>query len=191
MQNHLSVKSCYPRATLTNRNKPKNIHFTYSKDDTDNDELDTLSDHNSLRFNNYKSVRTSPSGNEDITPTDSRLLSSSGYHSLDQSRKLFEHRKTTPVRSHSENDMIHSITKNGTQLNSTYHHSSCIYSPDFTVIPPMIPIALSLANIVKKMRQPLGTILMKYFNFILVTKNVLLLPLFIFLLRQRSIYLGN
>jgi len=39
--------------------------------------------------------------------------------------------------------------------------------------------------------QPMRDVFMKYLNFILISKNILLVPLFIFLLRQRSMPIGN
>lgn len=39
--------------------------------------------------------------------------------------------------------------------------------------------------------QPIREILVKYLNFILISKNILVIPLFIFFLRQRSMHIGN
>ncbi len=141
---------------------------------------------NSTRFNN-KTIRRSPSVDEDLTHTDSRLLSSSGYQSLDRSGKSIKQQKLILLKSYSENDLFHSFDKNDTQIKCIHYCPNCIRSPNITMIPPIIP---SL-NIIQRIQQPIGDMLMKYLNFILISKNVLLLPLFIFLFRQRSIHIGN
>ena len=162
-----------------------NNGFHFSIDDTDNEDLDTFSDLNSIRFNN-KVIQTSPSFEEDLTHTDSRLLSSSGYQSLDRSRKSLA-RKALLSKSHSDSDLSHSLPKNSTQTKCIHHCPNCIRPPIVTVIPSVH----SLSNFIQRIQQPVGMMLMKYLNFILISKNVLLLPLLIFLLRQRSIHLGN
>ena len=129
-------------------------------------------------------MRTSPSVDEDLTHTDSRLLSSSGYQSLDRSSKSVKQQKPILSKSHSENDLFHSFNKNDSQIKCIHFCSNCIPSPHITVIPPVIPPS---SNLIQRIQQPVGEILMKYLNFILISKNVLLLPLIIFLLRQRSI----
>ncbi len=165
-----------------------NNGFQFSIDDTDNEDFDTFSDLNSIRYNN-KTIRTSPSIDEDLTHTDSRLLSSSGYQSLDRSRKSIQQQKSILSKSHSENDLSHSSHKNDTEIKCIHYCSNCIRSPNITVIPSLIPTSLS--NIIQRIQQPVGMMLMKYLHFILISKNVLLLPLFIFLLRQRSMHIGN
>jgi hypothetical protein len=181
-QIHAFLNSCHQKQTTTTINDG----FHYSIDDTDNEDLDTFSDLNSTRFNN-KTIRRSPSVDEDLTHTDSRLLSSSGYQSLDRSGKSIKQQKLILSKSYSENDLLHSFDKNDTQIKCIPYCPNCIRSPNINVIPPVIP---SL-NIIQRIQQPIGDMLMKYLNFILISKNVLLLPLFIFLLRQRSIHIGN
>lgn len=182
-----------------------NNGFHLSLDDTDNEDLDTFSDLNSIRFNN-KTIRTSPSADEDFTHTDSRLLSSSGYQSLTRSRKssqvqqqqqsVSQEKKRVLSKSYSENDLLHSIHKHDTQIKCIHYCPNCIRPPIITVIPPLIPISTttttsSITNIIQRIHQPIGMMLMKYLNFILISKNVFLIPLFIFLLRQRSMHIGN
>jgi hypothetical protein len=140
---------------------------------------------NSNRFNN-KTIQTSPSVEDDLTQTDSRLLSSSGYQSLDRSKNSIQ-RKPLLSKSHSESDLSHSSHKNNTQLKCIHHCPNCTRQPTITVI-PSLP---SSSNIIQRIHQPVGMMLMKYLNFILVSKNVFLLPLFIFLLRQRPMHIGN
>ena len=136
-----------------------NSHTPYSIDDTDNEDLDTLSDVNSYR----KPIRHSPPGSidEDTLPTDSKLLCSSGYQSF-----------KSPPPSHPI-DSNKSIEKNS---------HSC---PNCVQTLPSIPES-SISII-----QPIREILVKYLNFILITKNILFIPLFIFFLRQRSMHIGN
>jgi hypothetical protein len=169
-----------------------NNGFHFSIDDTDNEDLDTFSDLNSIRFNN-KTIRTSPSVDEDLTHTDSRLLSSSGYQSLDRSRKSLEQQQQKPIlsKSHSESDLSHSSHKNNIQIKCIHYCPNCIRPPTITVIPPLISTSSSSSNIIQRIQQPVGIMLMKYLNFILISKNVLLVPLFIFLLCQRSKPIGN
>jgi hypothetical protein len=173
-----------PRATTTT-----NHTFRFSIDDTDNEDLDTFSDFNSMRFNT-KTLRTSPSLDDDFTQTDSRILSSSGYQSLDHSRKSTKQPKSLLVKSPSETDLLQPRYRH----ESPIHHylpccPNCIQPPMITVIPPsVLPRS---ANIIKRIQQPMGELLVKYLNFILISKNVFLLPLFIFLLRQRSMPIGN
>jgi hypothetical protein len=190
-QIHAFLNSCQQKRTSINRTTIVNNGFHFSIDDTDNEDLDTFSDLNSTRFNN-KTIRTSPSIEEDLTHTDSRLLSSSGYQSLDRSRKSLQQsqqQQQKPIlsKSHSENDLLH---KNDTQIKCIHYCPNCIRPPTITVISPPIPTSSS-SNIIQRIQQPVRIMLMKYVNFILISKNVLLLPLFIFLLRQRSIYIGN
>jgi hypothetical protein len=185
------LHSCDPHGTSISRTKTRiQSAFRLSTDDTDNEDLDTFSDLNSMRYN-QKIVRASPSVDEDLTHTDSRLLSSSGYQSLDHSNKFYNERKSILSKSHSENDLVHaSWNKADTQMN--YHHycSNCLCSPISTVI-PTVPVTLTAipnesSSLIQRIQQPLGIMLMKYLNFILISKNVLLLPLLMFLLRQRS-----
>ena len=169
-----------------------------SMDDTDNEDLDTFSDFNSIRYN-QKTVRTSPSMDDDSTQTDSRLLSSSGYQSLNQSQRFLSPSCTYLLKSHSENDLqrllLNEPTDNQLVLRTRCPNCFCP-SPTVTVIPPANALAsspstswrISTLNI---FQQPLGLMLIKYLNLILISKNVFLLPLFIFLLRQRSINLGH
>jgi hypothetical protein len=132
-------------------------------------------------------MQTSPSVEDDLTQTDSRLLSSSGYQSLDRSKNSSQ-RKSFLSKSHSESDLSHSSNKNNTQIKSIHDCPNCIRPPTVTVIPPSVP---SSNNIIQRIQQPVGMMLMKYLNFILISKNVFLIPLFIFLLRQRSMHIGN
>ena len=170
-----------------------------SMDDTDNEDLDTFSDFNSIRYN-QRAVRTSPSMDDDSTQTDSRLLSSSGYQSLNHSQRFLSPSCTFLLKSHSENDLqrllLNEQTDNSLNLRTRCPNCFCP-SPTVTVIPPAVELAssspaaswrISTLNI---LQQPLGLMLIKYLNLILVSKNVFLLPLFIFLLRQRSINLGH
>ena len=177
------LETSIPRATTTNHT------FRFSLDDTDNEDLDTFSDFNSMRLNT-KPVRTSPSLDDDLTHTDSRILSSSGYQSLDHSRKSTKLSKSLLVKSPSETDLLHSRYRHESSI---HHHlpccPNCIQPPLITVIPPsVLPRS---TNIIKRIQQPIGDLLVKYLNFILISKNVFLLPLFIFLLRQRSMPIGN
>ena len=121
---------------------------------------------------------------EDLTHTDSRLLSSSGYQSLDRSRKVLL------SKSHSETHLTHISSKTNTQSKCIHYCPNCIPPPTITVIPPLIPTPLT-TTLIQRIHQPVRLILMKYLNFILLSKNVLLLPLFIFLLRQRPMSIGN
>ena len=133
-----------------------NSHTPYSVDDTDNEDLDTFSDINSYR----KPIRQSPpaSIDEDTLHTDSKLFSSSGYHSL----KSPSNDSDKPVET------------------SAHCCFNCVQT--FPAIP-----SSSSVNLI----QPLRDILVKYLNFVLVSKNILLVPLLIFLLRQRSLHIGN
>jgi hypothetical protein len=131
-----------------------NHNYPFSVDDTDNEDFDTFSDLNSYR----RTIRTSPppSIDEDVTQTDSKLLSSSGYQSLKSPHPIIS-------QIHTEND--------------PHCCPNCTPIPQITIIPP----ATSSMNII----QPVREILMKYLNFILISKNILLIPFFIFLSRQR------
>ena len=188
---HAFLHSCDQQETVINRSgTSKNPAFRFSTDDTDNEDLDTFSDLNSMRYN-QRAMHASPSVDEDLTHTDSRLLSSSGYQSLDHSSKVFRERK-----SHSENDLTHSsYSKTDKQLGCLHCCPNCLRPPTISVIPPSPPSlptpASESTTIIQRIQQPLGVMLMKYLNFILISKNVLLLPLFIFLFRQRSANLGN
>jgi hypothetical protein len=185
-QIHAFLNSCHQKRATT-----ASSGFRFSMDDTDNEDLDTFSDLNSIRFNN-KNIRTSPSVDEDLTHTDSRLLSSSGYQSLDRSTKSLKPQKPILSKSHSENDLFHSLHKNDTQTKCILYCPNCIRPPIITVMPPIIPTPSSSASsIIRRIQQPVGDMLMKYLNFVLISKNVLLLPLLIFLLRQRPLHLGN
>ena len=192
-QLHAFLHSSDQQRTVINRrtSTSANHTFRFSTDDTDNEDLDTFSDLNSMRYN-QKAMRTSPSVDDDLTQTDSRLLSSSGYQSLDHSSKVFRERK-----SHSENDLVHSLfyTKSDKATDCLHYCPNCLRPPTISVIPPSPPTLLTPASesttIMQRIQQPLGEMLMKYLNFILISKNVLLLPLFIFFLRQRPTHLGN
>lgn len=173
------------------RTNQVNTNFRLSLDDTDNEELDTFSEFNSAR-SNIKVVRTSPSLDEDLTHTDSRILSSSGYHSIEQSTTHpFAQKPKQATRfskSFSESDLNHSSDSEH-QLYSQ-HCPNCLCSSSRSVI-NIREIPKSDSPVLRRFQHPLGEILMKYFNFLLISKNVLLLPLVIFLLRQRTIYLGH
>lgn len=131
-----------------------NSHASYSIDDTDNEDLDTLSDVNSYR----KPIRHSPpvSIDEDTLPTDSKLLCSSGYQSFKSPSRPIDSNKSIEKNSHS--------------------CPNCVQT---------MPVAS--INII----QPIRELLVKYLNFILISKNILFIPLFIFFLRQRSMHIGN
>ncbi len=105
-------------------------------------------------------MRMSPpaSIDEDTTLTDSKHLSSSGYQSL----------KSPP-------------TKNPPQKTETkqYCCPNCTQIPSITILPS--PVTAPSINLI----QPIREIFVKYMNFILISKNILLVPLFIFFLRQR------
>ena len=180
------LNSSQTKRSSTKRTTTKtNNGFHLSVDDTDNEDLDTFSDLNSIRFNN-KTIQTSPSIEDDFTHTDSRFLSSSGYHSFDRSLKSTPS-KPLRSKSHSENDLSHLSLKHDTHSPCIDHCPNCICPLTVTVIPSSI----SSSTLLQRIQQPIGLMLMKYLNFIFLSKNVLLLPLFIFLLRQRSIHLGN
>ncbi|CAF1506088.1 unnamed protein product [Rotaria sordida] len=184
LQLHTSSNSYHQKELLTNQTTTTASNgFHISIDDTSSEDLDTFSDMDFMQFNNT-TMQQSPSVDEDLTHTDSRLLSS-GYQSLDRSRKSFEQNKSIILKSYSENDLYYLEDKN-----HIHHCKSYIRSSNIIVMPPRISTSLSLTNIIKRLQQPLGKILMKYVNFILITKNVLLLPLFIFLLRQRPMHIG-
>lgn len=177
-----------------------------SIDDTDNEDFDTFSDFNPSRYN-QKTVRTSPSMDDDFTQTESHLLSSSGYQSLDFSQRFSPQNQTYLLKSHSENDLHRFlIEKTDNQITSRQVCPNCFCpSATITVIPPPLPPAASTSlpsfveltspswrkSTLNIFQQPLGLMLIKYLNLILISKNVFLLPLFIFLLRQRSINLGH
>ncbi|CAF3489489.1 unnamed protein product [Rotaria sp. Silwood1] len=187
-QVHTSPNSYHRKELLTNHTTTASNGFHISIDDTGSDDLDTLSDVDVMQFNNI-TTQLSPSGDEDLTYTDSRLLSS-GYQSLDRSRKSFQQQQqqqhqSIKLKSYSENDLFHSENEN-----HIHYCTNCIRSPNVIVIPPIISTSSLLTNIIKRIQQPIGKIIMKYVNFILISKNVLLLPLFIFLLRQRSMHIG-
>ncbi|CAF1377602.1 unnamed protein product [Rotaria sordida] len=184
LQLHTSSNSYHQKELLANQTTTTASNgFHISIDDTSSEDLDTFSDMDFMQFNNT-TMQQSPSVDEDLTHTDSRLLSS-GYQSLDRSRKSFEQNKSIILKSYSENDLYYLEDKN-----HIHHCKSYIRSSNIIVMPPRISTSLSLTNIIKRLQQPLGKILMKYVNFILITKNVLLLPLFIFLLRQRPMHIG-
>lgn len=181
------VNSSSTKRSSTRRTTTKLTNgFHLSVDDTDNEDLDTFSDFNSIRFNHNKNIQTSPSIDDDYTHTDSRLLSSSGYHSFDRSQKSTPS-KLLRSKSHSENDLSHLSLKHDTHSSCHQTCPNCIRPLTVTVIPPSI----SSSTFLQRIHQPIGLMLMKYLNFIFLSKNVLLLPLFIFLLRQRSLHLGN
>ncbi|CAF0764515.1 unnamed protein product [Adineta steineri] len=189
-QIHAFLNSCQQKQITINRPTTATTTsngFRFSIDDTDNEDFDTFSDLNSIRFNT-KTIGTSPSIDEDLTHTDSRFLSSSGYHSLDRSTRFLKQQKLILSKSHSENDLFHSMYKTNIQTRCIHYCPDCIHPPIITVIPPLTSTSLS---IIRRIQQPIGDMIMKYLNFILVSKNVLLLPFFIFLLRQRSIHVGN
>ena len=136
-------------------------------------------------------MQTSPSVDEDLTQTDSRLLSSSGYHSLDRTEKSLKRNKCIVPKSFSESDLLHSIDSTNEVENRFLH-----LCPDCRCLSnqPVIKvreIPKESSHPIRRFQQPLGEMLMKYLNFLLISKNVLLLPLVIFLLRQRSMYLGH
>jgi hypothetical protein len=133
----------------------------FSIDDTDNEDLDTFSDLNSYR----KNMRLSPpaSVDEDTTLTDSKHLTSSGYQSLKSPQT------NLPSKQLETNQ---------------YCCPNCIQSPSITILPPPTITPINLI-------QPIREILMKYMNFILISKNILLVPLFMFFLRQRSLHIDN
>jgi hypothetical protein len=151
--NHQKRTSINP--TTINSNSP------FSIDDTDNEDLDTFSDLNSYR----RTIRHSPppSIDEDITETDSKHLSSSGYQSLKSHQRI--------------------ISRIQSEKHDHHDCPNCIHTPKITIIPPIT----SSINLI----QPVREIVTKYLNFILISKNILLVPLFIFLLRQRSMPISN
>jgi len=167
-----------------------NNTFSFSIDDTDNEDLDTFSDFNSLRLNN-KPNQVSPSIDDDLTHTDSKLLSSSGYHSSDRSKPIrSSSQRLIRLKSHSDTDLTHSTQKLSpvsSQRECIHYCPNCILPPTITVIPS----SNSPLNFFQRIQQPLGLMLMKYLNFLFISKHVLLLPLFVFLLRQRSMHIGN
>ncbi|CAF1235144.1 unnamed protein product [Adineta ricciae] len=190
-QIHAFLNSCHQKSTTVNRSLAASNGFRFSLDDTDNEDFDTFSDLNSIRFNN-KTIGTSPSVDDDLTHTDSRFLSSSGYHSLDHSSKIFKASRARLTKSHSENDLIYTLYKSSPPLGCIHYCPECVRPPKITVIPPVTSgSSTTTTNLIQRIQQPLGEMVMKYLNFILISKNVLLLPLFIFLLRQRSLRLGN
>ena len=116
-------------------------------------------------MNSYrKTIRTSPpaSIDEDATEVESKLLSSSGYQSLKSQEPVIS-------KVHSEN--------------AHHHCPHCMNAPQIIITPP----STSSLNII----QPVREAVTKYLNFIFISKNILLIPLFIFLLRQRSMHIGK
>ncbi|CAF2402176.1 unnamed protein product [Rotaria sp. Silwood2] len=147
--------SCYHHPKQTSQNQiTTNPNYPFSIDDTDNEDFDTFSDFNSCR----KTIRTSlpESLDEDTTHTDSKLLFSSGYQSLQSSQPI-------KYKTHSENDQ--------------YYCPNCIYIPEIIITPPTTSL-----NII----QPIRDVFIKFLNFVCISKNIFLLPLCVFLLRQRS-----
>ncbi len=138
-----------------------NTNSPFSIDDTDNEDLDTFSDLNSYR----KNIRLSPppSIDEDTTLNDSKYLPSSGYQSLKSPQTNLPSKQTET---------------------NQYCCPNCVQSLQATVLPPPTTTTVNLI-------QPVRDILMKYLNFILISKNILLVPLFIFFLRQRSMHINN
>lgn len=126
-----------------------------SFDDTDNEDFDGFSDFNSYR----RTMRTSlpASIDEDMTHTDSKLLSSSGYQSL-QSRKRMNHNMPVEIDPHN------------------CPHCTC--TPTIVITPPTKSLSLI---------RPMRDIVTKFFHFVMLSKNTLLLPLCIFLLHQKAI----
>ena len=161
-QLHAFLNSLRHQQKRTSTNQPiLNVNSPFSIDDTDNEDLDTFSDLNSYR----KTIRYSPptSIDEDTNPNDSKLLSSSGYQSF----------KSVP------SIIPQKLAENG-------HHCcpNCTQSPQITILPS--PPASSISLI-----QPIREMVVKCLNFIVISKNILLVPLFIFLLRQRPMPIGN
>ncbi|CAF1549885.1 unnamed protein product [Rotaria magnacalcarata] len=179
-----SSNSTHPKRSSANRTVAASNSFHISKDDTGSEDLDTFSDFDFMHTSNII-IQPSPSVDDEFTRTDSKLLSS-GYQSLERSRKSFEQQK-----SFSENDLFYAMDKSHTSIKSISPCSICMHSPKITVIPQLVSTQSSFSAMIKRIQQPIGKILMKYVNFILISKNVLLLPLFIFFLRQRSIHVGN
>lgn len=163
-----------------------NNTFSFSIDDTDNEDLDTFSDFNSARLNT-KPSQISPSFEDDLTHTDSKLLSSSGYHSSDRPKQFFQSRRLIRSKSHSETDLTQKSSSSSSPRENVHYCPNCTIPPTITVISP----SNSSLNFFQRIQQPLGLMLMKYLNFLFISKHVLLLPLFIFLLRQRSMHIGN
>ncbi|CAF4185381.1 unnamed protein product [Rotaria socialis] len=180
-----SSNSTHLKRSSVNRTVAASNSFHISKDDTGSEDLDTFSDFDFMHTSNIIIQPSSSIIDDEFTRTDSKL-SSSGYQSLDRSRKSFVQQK-----SYSENDLLYAIDKSYTSIKSINPCSICMHSPNITVIPQVVSTPSSFSAIIKRIQQPIGKILMKYVNFILISKNVLLLPLFIFLLRQRSIHVGN
>ncbi|CAF1932395.1 unnamed protein product [Rotaria magnacalcarata] len=152
-QLHAFVNSYCHNGQRRSKNQSRNDRS--SADDTDNEDFDGFSDFNSYR----RTMRTSlpASIDEDITHTDSKLLSSSGYQSL-QSTKRMSHKMPVEIDPH--------------------YCSHCIRTPTVTMTPPTKSLSLM---------QPMRDMVTNFFHFVIVSKNILLLPLCIFLLRQRSI----
>jgi len=165
-QLHAFLNSYYhpQKRTSTTQTTINHMNSPFSIDDTDNEDFDTFSDLNSYR----KTIHNSPpaSIDEDITQTDSKLLSSSGYQSLKSHHRIIS--------------QIHSKTDH-------QYCSNCIHTPQIITIPPTKSSSSSSMNLI----QPMRDIFMKYLNFILISKNILLVPLFIFLLRQRSMPISD
>lgn len=143
------------------KHHPTRANHPVSVDDTDNEDLDTFSDLNSYR----KPARHSPpaSIDEDSTPTDSKLMSSSGYHSIKTAPRKFdnEQRQSCP---------------------------NCAHTPNIVLLPSTTTSSSTTFNFFQSIKETL----MKYVNFVLISKNILVLPLFLFFLRQRSsIPIGN
>lgn len=122
-------------------------NFPRSVDDTDNEDLDTFSDLNSYR----KPVRHSPPASID---EDSKLMSSSGYHSI----------KTPPKKFENEQQCCPNCAQTSQNIN--------------------LPSTTSLSTI--NVFQSIKETFVKYVNFALISKNILVLPLLLFFLRQRS-----
>ncbi|CAF0833613.1 unnamed protein product [Rotaria sordida] len=153
---HAFFNSCYQHdQKRTSKNEiTTNSNYPFSTDDTDNEDFDRFSDFNSCQ----KTFPTSQpeSIDENITRTDSKLLFSSGYQSLQSSQPI-------KYKIHSENDH--------------YNYSKCIHIPEIVITPP----TGSLITI-----QPVRDVFTKLLNFVFISKDIFLVPLRIFLLRQES-----
>ena len=139
------------RRTSMNTNPSQRV----SIDDTENEELDPLSECPTYGKTNRLSPGISMDG--DTTQLESKLLSSSGYQSLKSQSQPF--------------------CPNCTQLTETPSPQSNLFA--------------TIAQLIQRLQVPIRDLLVKYLQLLLVSKNILLVPLFVFALRQRSLPLDH
>lgn len=139
------------RRTSMNTNPSKRV----SMDDTENDELDPLSDCHPFS----KTKRSSPgvSMDGDTTHFESKLLSSSGYQSMKS--------QSFPIC------------------------PNCVQPAETPV--PSVNLFSTAAHLIQRLHVPIRDLLVKYLQLLLISKNILLVPLLIFVLKQRTVPIGH